>query len=84
MSIGCISMFLFVNNLSAQTTWEEWIQQLVENEDQDSYTLETLIEDLTELKEHPISIHTATREQLKRIPFLSNSERGFMPCAPLR
>ena len=71
MSIGCISMFLFVNNLSAQTTWEEWIQQLVENEDQDSYTLETLIEDLTELKEHPISIHTATREQLKRIPFLS-------------
>ena len=70
MSIGCISMFLFVNNLSAQTTWEEWIQQLVENEDQDSYTLETLIEDLTELKEHTISIHTATREQVKRIPFL--------------
>lgn len=71
-SICCISMFLFVNNLSAQTSWEEWVQQLAENEESDSYALETIIEELTELKEHPIFINSATKKQLERIPFLSD------------
>lgn len=72
VSIAWLSMFLFVDNLSAQTTWEEVIEQLAENEYENSYQWETLMEELADLKEHPLNINTATKEQLERFPFLSN------------
>lgn len=72
MSIACLSMFFFVNNLSAQTTWEEVIEQLVENEEENSYQWENLLEELADLKEHPLNINSATKEQLERFPFLSD------------
>ena len=72
MSITCISMFFFVNNLSAQTTWEEVIEQWVNNQESNSYQLENLIESLDELKENPLPINIATKEQLERFPFLSD------------
>ena len=72
MSITCISMFFFVNNLSAQTTWEEVIEQLAENEEENSYQWENLLEELADLKEHPLDINRATKEQLERFPFLSD------------
>ncbi len=72
MSITCISMFFFVNNLSAQTTWEEVIEQLAENEEENSYQWENLLEELADLKEHPLNINRATKEQLERFPFLSD------------
>jgi len=71
--IACLSIVFPVNNLSAQETWETVIEQLVEsNEDISSSDWQNLMEDLTELKEHPININTATREQLERFPFLSD------------
>ena len=72
MLIICFSVFFSVNNLSAQSVWEEVIEQWVNNQESNSYQLENLIEDLEELKEHPISINTATKEQLERFPFLSD------------
>ncbi len=71
MSITCLSMFFFVNNLSAQNNWEEVVEQLAENEEENSYQWESLLEELADLKEHPININTATKEQLERFPFLS-------------
>ena len=65
-------MFLFVDNLSAQNTWEEVVEQLVVDEEEDSYQWESLMEELADLKEHPININTATKEQLQRFPFLSD------------
>ena len=67
--IICISIFSFVNNLSAQTSWEEVIMQSAEDND---YLWESLLDELTDLKEHPININTATKEQLEKFPFLSS------------
>jgi hypothetical protein len=55
-------MIFPVNNLSAQETWENIIEQLVENHDEiSSSNWQNLMEDLAELKEHPIPINTATK-----------------------
>ena len=53
MLIICVSMCFSVNNLFAQESWEN------------------VVNELEELKEHPILINHATKEQLERIPFLS-------------
>ena len=52
--IACYSMFSFVDNLSAQETWEEIIEQLVVNDENDSYSYENIMEELAELKSNPI------------------------------
>ena len=70
--IACISIGLSVENLSAQEIWENIIEQLAsEYGEENSYQWQNLMEDLTDLKEHPININTATKEQLERFPFLS-------------
>ena len=71
--IACLSIVFPVDNLSAQESWENIIEQLVDNNDEiSSSNWQNLIEDLAELKEHPININTATKEQLERFPFLSD------------
>ena len=72
MLIICFSVLLSVNNLSAQSVWEEVIEQWVNNQESNSYQLENLIESLDELKENPLPINIATKEQLERFPFLSD------------
>ena len=73
MLIICFSICFSVENLSAQETWMNMIEQLVMNNENSSHSWENMITDLEELKEHPISINQATKEQLERIPFLSDS-----------
>jgi len=65
-------MCFSVDNLSAQEIWESMVEQLVLRNDENSRQLENLMEELTDLKEHPIPINTATKEQLDRFPFLSD------------
>ena len=72
MLIICFSVLLSVNNLSAQSVWEEVIEQWVNNQESNSYQLENLIESLDELKENPLPINIATKEQLERFTFLSD------------
>ena len=72
MLIICFSVLLSVNNLSAQSVWEEVIEQWVNNQESNSYQLENLIESLDELKENLLPINIATKEQLERFPFLSD------------
>ena len=70
--IACISMCLPVNNLFAQESWENLIEQLMNNDDEvSSIHWQSLMEDLSELKEHPVNINTATKQQLERFPFLT-------------
>ena len=73
MLIICFSICFSVENLSAQETWMNMIEQLVMNNENSSHSWENMITDLEELKEHPIPINQATKEQLERIPFLSDS-----------
>ena len=69
--IACISVLFPVNNLYSQEKWEDIFERLVANGDENSSQWENLFEELTDLKEHPININTATKEQLKKFPFLS-------------
>ena len=70
--IACFSICLSVNNLSAQTVWEDMVEQLMVNYEDNSYSLENVMEDLADLKNHPIHINQATKEDLERFPFLSD------------
>ena len=70
--ITCYLILFSVNTLSAQEIWEHMVEQLVIRDEENSYQWENLVEELTDLKEHPIPINTATKEQFDRIPFLSD------------
>ena len=73
MLIACLSMFFPVDNLCAQEIWEDIIEQLATtNDEESSFQWENLMEDLADLKEHPLNINIATKEQLERFPFLSS------------
>ena len=53
--------------------WREYIEEMAEatgNEEQ----AETLYSELSYLSEHPFDLNTATREQLQRLPFLSDNQ----------
>jgi len=72
MLIACFSVLFPVNNLYSQEIWEDIFEQLVANGDENSNQWENLLEDLTDLKEHPVNINTVTKKQLERFPFLSD------------
>ena len=68
--ITCLSAVLPVNNLSAQHVLEEIAEQLITNDEDNAYQWENLFEELSDLKENPLNINSATKEQLERFPFL--------------
>lgn len=70
--IACFSAILSVNNVSAQEVLEEVAEQLINNDEENSYQWESLFEELSDWKEHPLNINSATKEQLERFPFLSD------------
>ena len=70
--ITCLSVVFSVDNLSAQSSLEEMAEQLVNNDEDNAYQWENLFEELSDLKEHPLDINSATKEQLERFPFLSD------------
>ena len=72
MLITCITIGFSVNNLSAQEAWEELAEQLIDEEGGEVFQWENNFEELSELRENPININTATKEQLERFPFLSD------------
>lgn len=67
-----LTMPFSVHNLSAQERWEELAEQLAEEDENGSFQWENNFEELTEWRENPININTATKEQLERFPFLSD------------
>lgn len=72
MLIICITIPFSVNNLYAQEVWEELAEQLAGEDENGSFQWENNFEELSELRENPININTATKEQLERFPFLSD------------
>ena len=70
--ITCLSAVLPVNNLSAQHVLEEIAEQLITNDEDNAYQWENLFEELSDLKENPLNINSATKEQLERFPFLNS------------
>ena len=54
--------------------WEEYLQQLNDEEDFQSVSWDEYTDLLTNLSEHPININTATREDLEQLPFLTGQQ----------
>jgi hypothetical protein len=55
-----------------ENKWMEYMEELAEESEENSESIENLYSDLSYLTEHPINLNTATMEQLKQIPFLSD------------
>ena len=53
------------------TKWMEYLEELA-LEEADENLLENLFSDLSYLSEHPFNLHTVTKEELERLPFLSD------------
>ena len=70
--INCLSVVWSVNNLQAQQVLEEVVEQLVNNDEENINRWENLYEELSDLRENPLDINSATKEQLERFPFLSD------------
>ena len=70
--ITCLSVVFSVNNLSAQEIWENMMEQMMLSDEEKSHQWENVMEELAELREHPVNINIITKEQLQRFPFLSD------------
>lgn len=71
-----LSVLFPVNNLYSQTNatldWEETAGQLITDEEGEEKDVLNQLNDLQELKEHPLNINTITKEQLAIFPFLTD------------
>ncbi len=73
---------LCLNTASAQTTdteqpthsWENIIGNMMDDSDEDAANWEEMYDALYELENSPIDINTATKEDMQRLPFLSDAE----------
>lgn len=73
--IVCIISFCSVNTVLAQHySWEEFVEKLSIDENTDNDYLTPLIEDLSEIHNHPFNINTVTKSELEQLPFLSPSD----------
>ncbi|MCC8186237.1 MAG: helix-hairpin-helix domain-containing protein [Bacteroides sp.] len=67
----CLGLYpVFMNAQSPEARWEEWIEDLADQEE-GGIDLESLIEELAFLREEPIDLNGATRDQLESLPFLT-------------
>lgn len=74
--IALLLAMLFSSPICAQDdkTWEKYIEQMGEDEDADDGRLELLYDELSELADNKIDINTCSREDLERLPFLTNQQ----------
>ena len=73
-----ISLFITCYSVYSQQTipvdkWKEYVEDL-SDESLDEARLETLYADLSYLSEHPMDLNEVTRDQLSRLPFLSDRQ----------
>ena len=70
-----LCMFFPYHTLSAQQQgWEVLINTLMNEENEGSEEWEDIFHVLSDMAEHPIDINKATREDLERIPFLTDQQ----------
>lgn len=72
----CILQVCIVENLRAQSSysWEEFVEKISVDEYDEYGNLNPLLDDLTELHEHPFNLNTATKEDLEQLPFLDDED----------
>ena len=73
--ITCILQVCVVNKAYGQQySWEEFVEKISVDEYDEYDYLTPLLEDLTELHEHPFNLNTATKEELEQLPFLTDED----------
>lgn len=71
--IVCFLQYLIVENSYAQVfTWDDFVEKMTTDEEMINNDWENLLDDLTELHEHPFNINTVTKEELEELPFLDS------------
>ena len=54
--------------------WEKYFDELYASNDENAEAKEEIFDVLSDLSEHPINLNTAQREDLERIPFLTEAQ----------
>lgn len=67
------SYLLEAQQLYSVDKWMEYVEELA-TQTENTEQIETLYNDLSYFSEHPINLNTATIEQLKKLPFLSDEQ----------
>lgn len=74
--ISCFLNVIMVNKVLAQVngtvSWEEMIEQRVTDETGEEKIWQNNLEDLEELKEHPLNLNDVTKRQLEQLSFLTD------------
>ena len=70
MFISCYN--IYCQDISAVDKWTEYIDELIEDSEENSESIEKLYDVLSNLSENPINLNKTTTEELKQIPFLSD------------
>ncbi len=69
----CFLQFYIVDNMYAQYySWEEFVEKISADEDNEYGYLNSLLDDLEELHENPFNLNTATKDDLKQLPFMDD------------
>ena len=70
--IACLLVCLALGvEAQAQRPWEQYLNEVMTQEDMASASWEQTYDLLCELEQHPLDINSVTREQLEELPFLS-------------
>ena len=62
----------FCQEITSVEKWMEYIDELMEDSEENPESIEKLYDDLSYLAENPINLNKTTVEELKQIPFLSD------------
>ena len=74
--ILCMLLFMVCYKVNCQESfavdkWREYIEEWAESTENEEQA-EALYADLSQLAEHPFDLNMVTREQLQRLPFLTD------------
>jgi len=70
-------LILFVFNTNAQVTvnntdWMNYLEELADSEERNPDDIEQLFDELSFISEHPFNLQTVTKQELERLPFLTD------------
>jgi len=57
---------------SNNTEWMQYLEELADSEERNPDDIEQLFDELSYLSEHPFNLHTVTKQELERLPFLTD------------
>ena len=68
---------LFIIDLHSQTVtnnteWMQYLEELADSEERNPEDIEQLFDELSYLSEHPFNLQTVTKQELERLPFLTD------------